>query len=58
MKKVCVFLVLLSALVSFGESKTIKDIEFANIKGHSLKLDLYIPEVKNSPLILWLHFGV
>lgn len=35
-----------------------KDIEFANVDGHSLKLDLYLPtEVKGAPLVVWIHGG-
>tara|TARA_R110002072_G_scaffold179059_1_gene335039 strand:+ start:88162 stop:89034 length:873 start_codon:yes stop_codon:yes gene_type:complete len=35
-----------------------KDIEFANVDGHSLKLDLYLPaEVKSAPLVVWIHGG-
>ena len=33
-----------------------KDIEFANVDGHSLKLDLYLPvETKNAPRVGWSH---
>ena len=35
-----------------------KDLEFANVDGHSLKLDLYLPaEVKDAPLVVWIHGG-
>ena len=35
-----------------------KDIEFAKIDGHSLKLDLYLPaNAKNAPLVVWIHGG-
>lgn len=35
-----------------------KDIEFANVDGHSLKLDLYLPaETKNPSLLVWIHGG-
>ena len=38
--------------------KSIKDIEFAKIKDHSLKLDLYLPEkAKESALVVWIHGG-
>ena len=49
---------LLSNLCSAETIKNIKDIEFAKIKDHSLKLDLYIPE-KNTKtsLIVWIHGG-
>lgn len=42
-----------------AESPTIrKDIEFANVDGHSLKLDLYLPsEAKQPPLVVWIHGG-
>jgi acetyl esterase/lipase len=36
-----------------------KDIEYANVKGHSLKLDIYIPEkgARPLPLIVYIHGG-
>lgn len=35
-----------------------KDVEFANVEGHSLKLDLYLPaEGKTGPLVVWIHGG-
>ncbi len=35
-----------------------KDIEFANVDGHSLKLDLYLPvDGKVGPLVVWIHGG-
>jgi len=54
----CVLLVLLLAQIGVCETKTIKDLEFANVDGHSLKLDLYLPQnVKKPPLVLWIHGG-
>ena len=45
-------------LCSAGTVKSIKDIEFAKIDDHSLKLDLYIPEKTNkSALVVWIHGG-
>ena len=36
----------------------ITDIEFAQVDGHTLSLDLYKPEgVENPPLIVWIHGG-
>ena len=38
--------------------KVIKDIEFANVGGQSLKLDLYLPETPGtSRLVVWIHGG-
>ena len=35
-----------------------KDIKFAEIDGHELRLDLYLPDaVDNPPLIVWVHGG-
>lgn len=35
-----------------------KDIEFANVDGHSLKLDLYLPvDSSDAPLVVWIHGG-
>ncbi len=35
----------------------IRDIEYASVNGNSLKLDLYLPEAKSRPLIIWVHGG-
>jgi acetyl esterase/lipase len=36
----------------------VKDIEFANVNGQSLKLDLYLPSnPKGSSLVVWIHGG-
>ena len=43
---------LLLNLCSAETAKNIKDIEFAKIKDHSLKLDLYLPE-KNTEIITY-----
>jgi acetyl esterase/lipase len=45
-----------------AEPDVIKDIEYAAVDGHSLKLDLYAPtvpspEVPRPPLIVWVHGG-
>ena len=40
-----------------SKSRAIKDIEFAQVDGQSLKLDLYLPEEKNAPLVVWIHGG-
>jgi acetyl esterase/lipase len=52
-------LVIVSSGVAEAESPTVtKDIEFANVDGHSLKLDLYVPaENKHAPLVVWIHGG-
>lgn len=35
-----------------------KNLEFAEVDGHSLKLDLYLPaETKNPPLVVFIHGG-
>lgn len=33
------------------------DLEYAVEDGESLQLDLYLPELKNPPLIVWIHGG-
>lgn len=50
---------LFHCLVCSGETdKIIKDIEFAKINNHSLKLDLHLPKkVKGSKLVVWIHGG-
>ena len=58
MRLMCVLFVLLLAQSGVCGTKKIKDLEFALIDGHSLKLDLYMPEdVKKPPLVLWIHGG-
>ena len=39
--------------------KVIRDLEYANVDGQSLKLDLYIPEKSDTkpPLLVWIHGG-
>lgn len=39
------------------EPRVQKDIEFANVDGHSLKLDLYEPAAGESQLLVWIHGG-
>ena len=39
--------------------KVLKDLEYANVDGQSLKLDLYVPEKTDGkpPLLVWVHGG-
>lgn len=39
------------------EPRVQKDIEFAMVDGHSLKLDLYQPAKGDSQLVVWIHGG-
>ena len=52
---------LLFSLPSAAAQETgtvVKDIEFANVNGQSLKLDLYLPvNPKGSNLVVWIHGG-
>ncbi|MCH2205332.1 MAG: alpha/beta hydrolase [Lentisphaerales bacterium] len=57
-KKMCVYCLLF--LISFNSLGVTKpDLEFANVNGHSLKLDLYFPEQvpKKLPVVVWIHGG-
>ena len=47
----------MSGLQAAEPSPTHKNIEFANVDGHSLKLDLYLPKEKEPPLVVWIHGG-
>ncbi len=47
-------------LQSFAEDSFTRfnDIEYANVNGHRLLLDLYLPKAKrNPPLLVWVHGG-
>ena len=46
-----------TSLVHAAEKKVVKNIEFANVDGHSLKLDLYLPKEKDAPLVVYIHGG-
>ena len=43
--------------VCADEPRVQKNIEFANVDGHSLKLDLYQPAKGDSQLVVWIHGG-
>ena len=45
------------AATEAGKTRTLKDIEFAVVDGHSLKLDLYLPSQPERPLVVWIHGG-
>ena len=49
--------VTLNVTTMANESQTHKDIEFASIDGHILKLDMYMPAAANPPLVVWIHGG-
>ena len=50
---------LLLSLVSeaMADQKRINDIEYAKVGSHALLLDLYLPDAKNAPLVVWVHGG-
>lgn len=53
-----VLMTLPDTLNAYEGSEPLKDIEFANVDGHSLKLDLYQPaDAEGSPLVVWIHGG-
>ena len=44
---------------SFDGYRGIKDIPYAEVDGHRLLLDLYLPEkAMRPPLVVWVHGGV
>jgi len=51
--------ILIPAAPSFAADKARvhKDLEFANVDGHSLKLDIYLPAASKPPLVVWIHGG-
>ena len=47
-----------SALIASEAPRIHKDVEFANVDGHSLELDLYMPAgADSSRLVVWIHGG-
>jgi acetyl esterase/lipase len=55
-------LVLLVSLSASGNAdsnhlEAIRDIAYARVDGHALKLDLHLPSKARSPLIIWIHGG-
>ena len=57
-KRMAIALVVALLMSESHAQQAIKDIEYAKVDGHSLKLDLYLPkEVKNPQLIVWVHGG-
>lgn len=46
-----------SSLSAADEAKTVKNLEFAKVDGHSLKLDLYLAAEEDAPLVVWIHGG-
>jgi acetyl esterase/lipase len=55
---VLLILFLLMPSCLFAEAQTKKDLVYAEVDGQKLALDLYMPEeVKNPPLVVWIHGG-
>ena len=55
---VCLLFFSLSVAAAQEKGTVVKDIEFANVDGQSLKLDLYLPaNPKGSSLVVWIHGG-
>ena len=40
-----------------AQSQVLRDIEYASVDGHSLQLDLYLPDAEQPPLVLYIHGG-
>lgn len=54
----CLILIVVTDLSSRETKSTLKDVEYATVDEHSLKLDFHFPEVtKDSPLVVWIHGG-
>ena len=57
---ICLILFIIGLFIprAVSAEKMVKDIEYANILGQSLKLDLYLPsEPRGSGLVVWIHGG-
>jgi acetyl esterase/lipase len=48
---------LVCALHTDAQEPSTRDLEYANAAGTALKLDLYLPEKRSAPLIVWVHGG-
>jgi acetyl esterase/lipase len=61
MKTAVLTALLLAAMVPAAEVRTMqthKDVVYASVDGHDLKLDLYLPAGKDQPpLLVWVHGG-
>lgn len=54
----CVLSSVFPASVNGTENPIVhKDIEYAVVDGHSLRLDLYLSKAKDAPLVIWIHGG-
>lgn len=50
--------VLLEGMVCAVEPRVVKDLEYAKVGEHSLKLDLYVPAgARSAPVVVWVHGG-
>lgn len=56
MRRLLLFL-LPAVLSSWLHAETVSGIEFAQVNGHSLKLDLHRPSAEKPPLIVYVHGG-
>jgi len=56
---VALTLLVISAQNCIGETQVVRDVEFAKPGGHSLKLDLYLPEDNSTPrpTVVFVHGG-
>lgn len=55
----CFFSVAVMPRLTLAEekSRTVRNLEFAVLDGHSLKLDLHLPDADDAPLVVWIHGG-
>lgn len=54
------FIILISTAISAQNTFTLhSNLEYANVNGNSLQLDLYVPndQTSSTPLIIWIHGG-
>src|SRR4051794_32423396 len=56
-QRLLAFVSILWALPIIAEDRPTRDLEYANVDGASLKLDLYLPETRSAPLVVWIHGG-
>jgi acetyl esterase/lipase len=57
MRSLLIVVTLIGGSIGVAQEPTTRDVEYANVGGTALKLDLYLPAKRSAPLIVWVHGG-